>query len=201
MRLTVFAIVMASLVLPACTATKTFVNDAEAAVKAIPRPHFVVLDPEPYPAGAEGLVAYCKAIKLRFNYGRDMVGNGNILLSQGKKMVSDGAFKIRSGEDKVIAAETALSKARRDLSLKLGDVRAETYDFELLNDPSRFSRIQNNLDNGLRMMVRGKEIIEKGESEVSEGRAKIDEGIASIREGQAAMQDDEGRCANVRGTL
>lgn len=197
MRPALFALLAVTFLLPACATAKTFVKDANAAVRAIPRPHLIGLDPEPYPVGAEGLVEYCRAIKLRYEYGRDMVGHGNKLLERGKRQVNAGSFSIRSGEDKVTAAETMLSKARHELSLKIGDTRADTYDFELLNDPKRFSRIQNNLDNGLRAMRRGKELIEIGERRVKEGREQIDSGITSIREGQDAMQDDEGRCANL----
>lgn len=193
MRLPILALLAAGLTLPGCMMAR----DAVSAVKAIPRPHLIGLDPTPYPVGTEGLLEYCEAINVRYEYGRDMVGNGNELLAQGKQMVSEGSFRVRSGEAKVTAAEVTLSNARRELGLKRGSVRADTADFALLNDPKRYSRIQTQLDNGLRTMQRGLDMIELGERRVAEGRARIDQGIDMIREGQAAMQDDEGRCLSV----
>jgi len=194
MRLPLLAVLAAGLTLPGCT----FTRDAVSAVKAIPRPHLIGLDPAPYPVDTEGLVAYCEAIDVRYEYGRDSVGKGNELLAQGKQMVSEGSFRIRSGEAKVTAAEVSLSNARRELGLKRGSVRPDTADFKLLNDPKRYSRIQTQLDNGLRTMERGQEMIELGERRVAEGRARIDQGIDMIRVGQSAMQDDEGRCLKLR---
>ena len=190
MRLPVLAILMASLVLPGCVMAR----DAVSAVKAIPRPHFVAFDPAPYPVDSEGLIEYCQAVEARFNYGRELVGNGNISLAQGRKTVSEGTFKIRDGEAKVTSGETALSNARRDLGLKLGKDTPTLADVDLLTDPSLWSRIDNNLDNGLRTMERGKDLIEIGERRVAEGRARIDRGISLIRQGQDAMRADLGKC-------
>lgn len=194
MRLPILTLIAAGLTLPGCMMAR----DAVSAVKAIPRPHLIGLDPAPYPTDTEGLVEYCIAIEARYEYGRDSVGKGNELLAQGKQMVSEGSFRVRSGEAKVTAAEVTLSNARRELSLKRGSVRPDTADFKLLNDPKRYSRIQTQLDNGLRTMQRGLDMISLGERRVAEGRARIDQGIDLIREGQSAMQDDEGRCLGVQ---
>lgn len=194
MRLPILALLATVLFLPGCMMAR----DAVSAVQAIPRPHLIGLDPAPYPVDTEGLIAYCEAIDARYEYGRDLVGNGNELLAQGKQMVSEGSFRVRSGEARVTAAEVTLSNARRELGLKRGSVRPDTADFKLLNDPKRYSRIQTQLDNGLRTMQRGLDMIEMGERRVAEGRARIDQGIDRIREGQGAMQDDEGRCLKPR---
>lgn len=194
MRLPLLALLAAGLTLPGCMMAR----DAVSAVKAIPRPHLIGLDPAPYPVDAEGLIEYCKAIDARYEYGRVLVGQGNALLVEGKDMVSEGSFRIRSGEAKVTAAETGLSNARRELGLKRGSAQPHTRDFDLLNDPKRYSRIQTQLDNGLRSMERGQDMIRIGERRVAEGRARIQQGIDKIREGQNAMQDDEGRCLNLK---
>ncbi|MDG1826703.1 MAG: hypothetical protein P8H62_10600, partial [Henriciella sp.] len=45
MRPALFALLAVTFLLPACTTAKTFVKDANAAVRAIPRPHLIGLDP------------------------------------------------------------------------------------------------------------------------------------------------------------
>lgn len=192
-------IAIAAVSLPACSTAKQFTTDAKYAVQNLPRPHLPRFDPPPYPESVEGLIDYCKAVEARFEYGRELVGQGNTLLFQGRKMVNDGTFRIRRGEAKIESAETSLSNARRALGIKVNDVEPQLSDFKTLLDPDLLSRIQTQLDNGIRALERGQDMVEIGEREVADGRARIDRGIDLMREGQDAMQADEGRCREISG--